>query len=248
MTSWQWQMVVTSWQWQMVMTSRQQQRWKHWLFLEKEGGGRWQHHNDGWYQSLFGERSLGCKQTLESQLDVVWRRWSMAQLDYGYYNPGWDLVLIWDVLCSSATKWLTPVRSEWQPSNPSRSSRILWSNQLESTRVMVFEWLAAELESPYLTFTGRTSDSRIPLNSMHNNSSAKQWGLVTLSAVQLRIRRTPSGATLLLEMKWVNTSDGWEPTLANERADRRRPCQTGLKCGFLEKLVWSSGYETGLWL
>ncbi len=104
------------------------------------------------------------------------------------------------------------------------------------------------IESPCPTLMGR-----IP-----HRSSSRQLGeafarkvVSSLLDSQMRIRRTPSRATLLLKRRWANTSDGWEPAWANQRADRRRSCWAEIKFSFLETLLWrqwSSRYGTGLWL
>ncbi len=43
--------------------------------------------------------------------------------------------------------------------------------------------------------------------------------------VQMLIRSMPSEAALLSRKRLI-ASDGWEPALTNERADRRRSCHT----------------------
>ena len=44
--------------------------------------------------------------------------------------------------------------------------------------------------------------------------SLMNW-LAAFSTVQMRVRRTSSGAKLLLRRRRVNTSDGWEPVCTN---------------------------------
>ena len=79
-------------------------------------------------------------------------------------------------------------------------------------------------ESPYPTLIGRTSHDTVPRDNLKKSSLVK-W-LAALSRVQMRICRTSSGAILFLRRRRVDASDGWEPALKNERADRRRSCWT----------------------
>ena len=58
--------------------------------------------------------------------------------------------------------------------------------------------------------------------------------------VQMQIRRTPSGATLLPRRRRITASDGWELALTNERADRRRSCRRKQSVGYWNN---SCGYK-----
>ena len=79
-------------------------------------------------------------------------------------------------------------------------------------------------ESPCPTLMERTSQGTVPRDSLRK-LSLLEW-LAAFARVQMRVRRTPSGAALLPWTTRINASDGREPALTNEREDRRGPCWT----------------------